>query len=77
MTELILKRASALAPARPVERRGDYDVIADGEVVGRIFLSAKSPVGTGGSLADARLRGDARGCDGCVRPELAQRIGPP
>jgi hypothetical protein len=45
VTQLILKRASA---SRPSGQWGDddFDVLADGVVVGRIFLSNASPVGT-------------------------------
>ena len=45
MGQLALKRASA---SRPSGEWGDddYDVLADGKVVGRIFQSAKSPIGT-------------------------------
>jgi hypothetical protein len=46
MTTLILKRASASRPSGEWSD-DDYDVLADGKVVvGRIFLSAKSPLGT-------------------------------
>ena len=41
---LTLKRASASRPSG--EWGDDYDVLADGKVVGRIFKSAKSPIGT-------------------------------
>jgi hypothetical protein len=53
---LMLKRASASRPSGEW-RYDDYDVIADGVVVGRIMKAAAAPV------TDARLRGDARGCD--------------
>jgi hypothetical protein len=45
MSQLILKHASA---SRPSGRWSDddYDVLADGLVVGRIFNAAASPVGT-------------------------------
>jgi hypothetical protein len=44
MTQLVLKRASA---SRPSGEWGedDYDVLADGVVVGRIFHAAASPEG--------------------------------
>jgi hypothetical protein len=42
---LTLKRASASRPSGDWSD-DDYDVLADGKVVGRIFKSAKSPVGT-------------------------------
>jgi hypothetical protein len=44
MTGLILKRASASRVSGEWSD-DDYDVIADGKVVGRIFRSAKSPIG--------------------------------
>jgi hypothetical protein len=44
-SSLVLKRASASRP--PGEwNDDDYDVLADGVVVGRIFNAAASPVGT-------------------------------
>ena len=42
---LILKRASASRPSGEW-KDDDYDVLADGVVVGRIFNAAASPVGT-------------------------------
>jgi hypothetical protein len=45
MTTLILKRASASRPSGEWND-DDYDVLADGVVVGRIFNAAASPVGT-------------------------------
>jgi hypothetical protein len=62
---LILKRASASRPSGQWND-DDYDVIADGIVVGRIMKAAAVPVGMswmwtlafGRSHADARLRGD-------------------
>jgi hypothetical protein len=62
----------------------DYEVPSDGVVVGRIFLSVKSPVWQpwiwtlvfgyhGDRTPDARVRGDARGCDGGVRKEWRRR----
>jgi hypothetical protein len=42
---LILKRASASRPSGEWSD-DDYDVLADGAVVGRIFNAAASPVGT-------------------------------
>jgi hypothetical protein len=44
MDQLILNRASASRPSG--EWNDDYDVLADGVVVGRIFNAAASPVGT-------------------------------
>jgi hypothetical protein len=74
---LILKRASASRPSGEWND-DDYDVLADGVVVGRIFNAAASPVGTPwmwtlayglprGPHADSRLRADTRGCDGRLR----------
>jgi hypothetical protein len=45
MDQLILKRASASRPSGEWND-DDYDVLADGVVVGRIFNAAASPVGT-------------------------------
>jgi hypothetical protein len=42
---LILKRASASRPSGQWND-DDFDVLANGEVVGRIFNGAASPVGT-------------------------------
>ena len=42
---LILKRASASRPSGQW-KDDDYDVLADGVVVGRIFNATASPVGT-------------------------------
>jgi hypothetical protein len=44
MTTLILKRASASRQSGEWNE-DDYDVLADGVVVGRIFNSAAAPVG--------------------------------
>ena len=44
MAHLILKRASASRPSGEW-RYDDYDVIADGVVVGRIMKAAAAPVG--------------------------------
>ena len=63
-------------------------MLADGVAVGRIMKVHAAPVGSPwmwtlafgyspGPHADARLRGDARGCDGGVRQELATGIGLP
>jgi hypothetical protein len=47
MTErLILKRASSASRPSGQWNDDDYDVLADGVVVGRIFNAAASPVGT-------------------------------
>jgi hypothetical protein len=45
MDQLILKRASASRPSGEWND-DDYDALADGVVVGRIFNAAASPVGT-------------------------------
>jgi hypothetical protein len=73
---LTLKRASASRPSGEW-RHDDYDVIADGVVVGRIMKAAAAPVGQQPWMwtlvlsrrphTDARVRGDARGCNGSVR----------
>jgi hypothetical protein len=44
-TQLILKRASASRSSGEWSD-GDYDVLADGVVVGRIMKAAAAPVGT-------------------------------
>jgi hypothetical protein len=64
MGKLVLKRASVSRPSGQW-KDDDYDVLADGKVVGRIFKSAKSPIGAPdvdialrlprGPHADARL----------------------
>jgi hypothetical protein len=45
MTDLILKRASASRPSGQWKEE-DYDVLANGEVVGRIFKANAAPVGS-------------------------------
>jgi hypothetical protein len=45
MTTLILKRASASRPSGEWNE-DDYDVLADGVVVGRIFKAKAAPVGS-------------------------------
>jgi hypothetical protein len=45
ISRLVLERASASRPSGQW-RDDDYDVLADGAVVGRIFNAAASPVGT-------------------------------
>src|SRR5215831_18763111 len=79
-------RSSCLRPPHRGQWNDEvYDVLADGLVVGRIFLSNASPVGTPwmwtlrlrpsrGPHADARLRADARGRDGGVRIKLAAGV---
>jgi hypothetical protein len=83
---LILKRVSAsgFSLIRRVERRRLSDVLTDGVVVRRIFKVHAAPVGVPGlrtlafghheSLADARLRADARGRDGGVREVMAAGV---
>ena len=71
MTYLLPKRASASRPSGEWSD-DDYDVLADGIVVGRIMKSAAAPVGQPWlwtlairpprrSHADSRRRADARG----------------
>jgi hypothetical protein len=87
VTELILKRAALSRPSGEW-KDDDFDVLADGVVVGRIFNAAAAPVGTPwmwtliyghheDRIADARLRADARGRDGDVREELAAGVSRP
>jgi hypothetical protein len=87
MTTLILKRVSASRPSGEWSE-DDYDVLADGAVVGRIFKANASPVGASwmwtfslrpprGSDADAWLRRDARSRDGGLREELAANMTDP
>jgi hypothetical protein len=45
MAQLILKRASASRPSG-AWNDNDYDVLADGAVVGRIFKANAAPVGS-------------------------------
>ena len=63
----------------------DYDVLADGVVVGRIMHALAAPVGSPwmwtliyghheDPIADARVRSDSRGSNGSVRAELAQGV---
>jgi len=82
MTALILKSASASRPSGEWND-DDYDVLADGVVVGRIFKANASPVGASWMwtlafghrpLAHARLRGNARGRNGGIRQKLARRM---
>jgi hypothetical protein len=81
MAVLLLKRASASRPSGEWNDN-DYDVLADGAVVGRIFKANASPVGSPvdvdarlrapqGPHADTRLCRNTRGRDGGVRQELA------
>jgi hypothetical protein len=81
---LMLKRASA-SRSSGEWKDDDFDVLADGAVVGRIMKGAATPVRTPwlwtlifgyheDPHADARLRGDTRGRDGGVRQELAAGI---
>jgi hypothetical protein len=46
MASPILKRASASRPSGEWDDDDDYDVLADGVVVGRIMKAAASPVGS-------------------------------
>jgi hypothetical protein len=85
MDQLILKRANTSRPSGHWSE-DDYDVLAEGEVVGRIMKVIAAPednavdvdVGLWAAprpFADTRLRGHARGCDGRLRSELASRGG--
>jgi hypothetical protein len=78
MSSLILKHADASGPSGEWSD-DDFDVLADGVVVGRMagrnvldvdarFRAPRRP------HADARLRGDARGRDDGVRKELAAGV---
>jgi hypothetical protein len=76
---LVLKRASASRLS--IEwSDDDFDVLAEGIVVGRIMKAAAAPAMDAGlwparrSLADLRLRGDARGRHGSLRQELAAGV---
>jgi hypothetical protein len=83
VTHLILKRAWASRPSGQWNDE-DYDVLADGAVVGRIFQVHAAPVGMPwmwtlafGHHEDrtpTRLCRDARGRDGRVRQESAARV---
>jgi hypothetical protein len=82
VTSLLLKRASASRPSGEWnDEDEDYDVLADGVVVGRILKVHAAPVGAPWmwTLAygyhedrtpNPRLHGDARGRDGgiCEKP---------
>ena len=81
---LLLKRASASRPSGEWND-DDFDVLADGVVVGRIMKAAAAPVGMSwmwtlafaiprGPHTDARLRRDARGRDGGVCQGLAAGV---
>jgi hypothetical protein len=82
---LTLKRASASRQSGEWGE-GDYDVLADGAVVGRIVKAAASPVGRpwmwtllfGYHEDRTPTHGyePTRGCDGGVRQELAPAIAP-
>jgi hypothetical protein len=82
--KLILKRASASRPSGEWND-DDYDVLSDAKVVGRIFKSAASPVGTPWmwtlaygyhevSLAHVWLRSRSRSGHEGVRKKLASRM---
>src|SRR5215471_20306093 len=84
MGQLILKSANASRPSGEWND-DDYDVLAEGIVVGRIMNAAACAGGhvmvvdarvriPRGPHPDARLRGDARGRDGRVRQELAAGV---
>jgi hypothetical protein len=55
VSSLILKRASASRPSGEWND-DDYDVLADGAVVGRIFKVHAAPVGVVGQLIVASLK---------------------
>src|SRR5262245_31672568 len=87
MGQLILKRASASRPSGEWND-DDFDVLADGEVVGRIFNAAASPVGSPwmwtlifphheGHSPTHGYAANARSCDGGIRQELAEGISAP
>jgi hypothetical protein len=84
MGELILKRASASRPSGEWNE-DDFDVLADGVVVGRILQSERgarrlaldvdvSLRASRRSDADARLCRDTRGRDGRIREKLAANM---
>jgi hypothetical protein len=80
---LILKHASASRPSGEWNE-DDFDVIADGFVVGRIFKVNAAPVGepwmwtrlraSRRPHGNARLCRDARGRNGGIRQELAAGV---
>jgi len=84
--QLILKRAVASRPSGEWND-DDFDVLADGVVVGRIMKAAAVPVGMSwmwtlafGHHEDRTPThgyGDLRGCDGGIREELAARVASP
>jgi hypothetical protein len=85
MSLLMLKHASASRPSGEWND-DDYDVLADGIIVGRIMKAAAVPVGQSwlwtlgfeyGLHGNPRLRGDARSRNGGVREELAAKINSP
>jgi hypothetical protein len=67
---LILKRASASRPSGEWND-DDFDVLADGMVVGRIMRAAASPLGTPRLWT---LAFGHQGRDGRLRKELAERM---
>jgi hypothetical protein len=81
---LILKRASASRRPSGQWNEEDFDVLANGELVGRIFKANAAPVGSPWmwtlafeqpeSHADTRLRRKPRGRYGCIRQELAAGV---
>jgi hypothetical protein len=81
---LVLKRASASRPSGEWND-DDFDVLADGVVVGGIMKAAAAPIGQPwlwtlafGQHEDrtSRLRANARGRDGGIRQELAAGVRP-
>jgi hypothetical protein len=84
MSSLVLKRASASRPSGEWND-DDFDVLADGAVVGRIMRVHAAPGGNAvdadtcfrsprGPHANARLYRDARGRHGGVREKLAEGV---
>jgi hypothetical protein len=77
---LTLKRAPASRPSGEW-KDDDYDVLADGEIVGRIFNSGVSvarpwmwTLDVGHHEHRTRLRRKPRGGYGCIRQELATGV---
>jgi hypothetical protein len=76
MTALLLKRASASRPSGEWNA-DDFDVLADGAVVGRIFKANAAPVGSPWMWtlrAHSRLCRNARGRYDSIRKKLATRV---
>jgi hypothetical protein len=76
MSNLVLKRAATSRPSG-TWYDDDFDVLCNGEIVGRIHKANAAPVGSPWmwTLAFGQHT-DARGCDGCICQELATGIGP-